>query len=625
MVFNEIAAGIGTQTATAVGTHASIAALRGAVGKTLSYLAKKHDLQELVEFKLEYFSSCEKLLYVNTLASPESSVYIDEIYVPLTLRGVSTVSLDIGDQSLLDVDGRAVLIKGLAGMGKSTILRKLYANNALSLERLPLFYELKHYRGGPIENSLSKNLNNSGIKIRAEQLERVLDDSNVKLYLDAFDECPPEHRSSLLDEINRITNRYNCHLICTTRPDTELDSMTNVVTYHVEILKQHQIFEIIRKTAVDSEKADSLCEALNNSPLHKDNESILKSPILVVLFCVSYNLGEEIPSTLSQFYSNIFDTVFFKHDNLKGKVNRVRHWNDNKRIYKDIFDYLCFISLRSGDTSFIREKLSLYIADSLNYVNEDASLSDKIADELVSITNLIIQDGYNEYRFVHKSIQEFFAAAFVSKLNPDKKKSFYRACSVNSVFASLFSNTLFFLSEIDYYEYSEHYLVPSVNDLLVLDKKELDNSFTPSKELIDSFLNCVAIHAHVLVVKTKNLKTRGVEKILRAPIITTNVKDPVLMPKLFLTAYSFLGLDKWDTDNLVDYVVKYGELYDDESIYSLRLQYLEDNEKFIQCSVNAALLTAIEIMHRGKYNKAISDLNNRAVQIEDQGYLNFPV
>src|SRR5690606_26787149 len=144
--------------------------------------------------------------------------------------------------------------------------------------------------------------------------------------------------------------------------------------------------------------------------------SVLKTPILVVLFTISYNIGEEIPTTLSQFYENIFETVFYRHDNLKGKVNRVRYWNDNRKIYKDIFCCFCFVSQQDNLSSFISDKLVELICLALQYNGQDKSLADKISDELMKITNLIIEDGFNEYKFIHKSIQEFFSASFVKSM-----------------------------------------------------------------------------------------------------------------------------------------------------------------------------------------------------------------
>jgi len=305
--------------------------IKKVIGETYDFFLSKYKLAHLQESKNKYIEYCGKILYVKTLASQDKAVFIDNIYVPLTLRGINLSSVTVTDATTLDLPYSAILIKGLAGQGKSTILRKLLANNLRMKKQFAIFYELKNYKGGDIEDSFVISLRTSGIDIERMSMEKILTDSNAKLYLDAFDETNPIHRNDLLDQIQKLYNKYKCNIICTSRPDTELDSLSDICTYNVDTLNTSQIFAIIHRTSTDEEKASELCEALKRSPLHNESESILKSPILVVLFCISYNLGEEIPNTLSQFYGNIFDTIFYRHDNLKGKVNRMRHWNDNRR------------------------------------------------------------------------------------------------------------------------------------------------------------------------------------------------------------------------------------------------------------------------------------------------------
>jgi len=608
-----------------VATFAAKELISKTVGQTYSFIIKKYELTQLEKFKSQYVDHCAKLLQINTLATPGRSVFINDIYVPLTLKGLNTYTTTVTDSTTLDVE-RAVLIKGLAGMGKSTILRKLLANNARKHDRLPIFYELKNYRGGAIEAALAASLTNVGISLNASQVESILSDSNVKLYLDAFDESPTQFRDQLLDEINRIINRYNCHLICTTRPDTELDSLTDIETYAVDDLTQEQIVGIIEKTSADEEKAKSLSDAIARSRFNKESGSILKSPILVVLFCVSYNLGEEIPETLSQFYANIFDTVFFRHDNLKGKVNRVRHWNDNRRIYRALFEYLCFISQRSGVSSFSRDALVDFVSDSLRFMNEDESVADKIADELTSITNLIIVDGYNEYRYVHKSIQEFFASAFVCTLSPEKKHGFYRKCRQDSSFQSMFSNTLFFLEEIDYYDYAEAYLVPGVSDLLALEKKEITSSFSPKSDLIDGFLDSAMLRAKRVKTYVNKLKKYVVDDSLSLPSIDNDLSMSYFQEKLYSFPHSFLIFDGHNK-HIINFIMEEGDILEgsteDEEIrqVSLRksLKILGVNRKEIEDS----LIIAVGVLYQKKYNKALNDLCNRVKQIDGQGYLDF--
>lgn len=606
----------------AAGGYVAKEAIRGLLGKSLEFIYRKYKLSKVDQIKERYIEYCENLLNIKTLAFQDRSVFIDDIFVPLNLKGVNTLSVTVTDTTNLDFEGRAVIIKGLAGMGKSTILRKLLANNARSRERLPIFYELKNYRGGALEDALSKNLINAGVQISKEQLEAILGDSNVKLYLDAFDETPPEYREQLLDEIGRVINMYNCNLVCTTRPDTEIDSLVNVETFNVDVLSQEQIFAIIEKTSADSEKAESLCEALKRSPLHRDSESILKSPILVVLFCVSYNLGEEIPSTLSQFYANIFDTIFHRHDNLKGKVNRVRHWNDNRRIYKSLFEYLCFISQRSGMSNFSRDKLVEFVANSLAYMNEDQILADKITTELASITNLIIEDGFNEYRFIHKSIQEFFSSAFVCTLPQEKKQGFYTLCINNFTFHNLFENTLFFLEEIDYYDHAEYFLVPAVSEILSLNGSMITDKFIPSNDLINRFLSAVVLHGKRTENYDEKFKLSGVEEEIYSPFVKDGFIKTIAEFRLFqLVSQSIINLES-QKDEILRFVIGKGH----DVAYGIKMTTFE--EIFIALKISReiaqnALLVGVGLLYREKYNNAVSNLNNRKQQITNQGYLDF--
>lgn len=503
---------MGEVTGTMLNSAANEAAKK-TISSVYDFLVKKYELLDILKFKDHYLEYCEKNLNIKTLVSQDKCFHIDEIFVPIDLMASGTQTRqEVNNFTALDND-RAILIKGLAGQGKSTLLRKLLSNNAKRFSRLPVFYELKNYNGGTLELAISKSLSHFGVKISEYALKKLLSDSNVKIYLDAFDEVKPEFRNELIDEIKRFINSFNCHVICTSRPDTEIDTLSEFRTFSVCELTEEQIFGIIKMTASDQEKCDELCGALKRSPLHAKNDSILKSPILVVLFCLSYNLGENIPSTLSQFYSNIFDTVFYRHDNIKGKVYRERYWNDNRRIYRELFDCLCFVSLRDGLNGFNYEKLVHLVSTSLSYLNKENAIAEKIIKELLSITNLITEDGFNEYRFIHKSIQEFFAASFIISLPHNKKFSFYKKCFHDYSFYTTFNNSLFFLEELDYYNYFEYGFVPAVTDFLSLPSPcgKIDNYTIPTSICV-VFLDKVYIRAKLNFFKTGNKESYEVEK-----------------------------------------------------------------------------------------------------------------
>lgn len=268
-------------------------------------------------FEENYSKYCEDIFYIRTLSSRQNLKFIDDFYVPLLLKGINTYSLEVGGNTQLNTENRGVLIKGFAGQGKSTILRKLVLNNIRN-NKIPIFFELKNFNGKTLLDSISEDLNKVGIPISFESLKVILNKNDVVLYLDAFDEARPEYRRKLIDEVRDFINSYNANIVITSRPDDDLNSLPNLDEYHVAFLDEYKIKEIIKKEAQDAEKASDLIRNLDNRIFNIDDESVFKTPILVSLYTISYNLGEEVPENLSSFYDKIFDAVFYIHDNLKG-------------------------------------------------------------------------------------------------------------------------------------------------------------------------------------------------------------------------------------------------------------------------------------------------------------------
>ncbi|CQJ50932.1 NACHT domain-containing NTPase [Yersinia enterocolitica] len=603
----------------AVLTSAANNLAKKTIESTFDFLVKKYELIDILRFKDHYLEYCEKNLEIKTLVSQDKSFHVDDIYIPIHIMQSGTQTRqEINGITTLDND-RAILIKGLAGQGKSTLLRKLLSNNAKRFSRLPVFYELKNYNGGTLELSISKSLSHFGVKISEHALKKLLSDSNVKIYLDAFDEVRPEFRSELTDEIKRFINSFKCHVICTSRPDTEIDALSEFRTFSVCELTEEQIFGIIKKTASDQEKCNELCDALRRSPLHTNKDSILKSPILVVLFCISYNLGEDIPNTLSQFYSNIFDTVFHRHDNIKGKVYRERHWNDNRRIYRELFDCLCFISLRDGLNGFSHEKLVKFVSISLTHINEECSIAEKAVKELSSITNLIIEDGFNEYRFVHKSIQEFFAASFITSLQHDKKISFYKKCFNDYHFYTTFHNTLFFLEELDYYNYHEYGFIPAITNFLSLSQDITIDNYTIPTSVKDSFLNDIYIRTKYSIFKAGTRESYELEK----TNFTFDISEsyPSLLSSIFIFSLDFIKTDLTDKELIT--LTKKNKNMSVNGWCKLSIRTILEFKKLPETVALDALKIGIDVLIRRKFNKAIDKLNNRRESLNSTDYFNF--
>jgi hypothetical protein len=77
-----------------------------------------------------------------------------------------------------------------------------------------------------------------------------------------------------------------------------------------------------------------------------------------------------------------------------------------------------------------------------------------------------------------------------------------------------------FLEEIDYYHYIDNYFIPCVSRILGLDRKILPNNFSPSLQLIDSFLSSVILKTEY---KISTEKTKSSNPLV---VITAEFSEP---------------------------------------------------------------------------------------------------
>lgn len=614
---------------TAVGTTVeamTASAVRLAIQKSWTALQNRCSVGHSSVDILKYSESCYRQLHIKTLASAihNTSVHVDDLYVPLTLNGVTDISIIVADRTLIEHGDRLVIIRGFAGRGKSTILRKLLSNHLKHQpSTFPIFYELKYYKGGDIESALSAALNIGGAALHKKNIESLLQDSSTKLFLDAFDEVSPKLHSELVEQIEKLRNKYNCKVICTTRPDTEFDTVTDVTTYSVAELNDPEIKAIIRKTTDDEQKSSQLCAALDTSKLHSSSESILKSPILVVLFCVSYNMGQDIPDSLGEFYDNIFDAVFSRHDNLKGQVNRERIRNDNRGLYRLIFDTISFLTLQDNVQTFTEQELITAVRNALDYHGEKADDSDRISFELRSITNLIIQDGYNSFRYVHKSIQEFFASSFVKSLKQSKRVDFYIKCVRDNNFFTRFGNTLFFLEEIDYYNYVEYYLIPATQKMLGIES-EISDAYRPSDSVVRLFLSNMVVGVQIT---HYSLRKGGAKRSyeVSGPHFENREDYPGLLANLYYTAFELLRakLGAYE-QKLRQIVTKSGAEYEvEDGVWSIPLSKIMECMFIDEEHAFESFTLAVGLHVAPKYNSALAKLSQRTYANESSGLLKF--
>lgn len=413
------------------------------------------------KYSKEYAS---KNLKMRTLHRRREDVYLDEIYVPLRIKNNNNNnnSILVSDNCTINSD-KIVNIIGIAGQGKSTILRKLFLEEINKGERFPFFIELRNLNNSSIYEYLLDILKNLGISPKSESLNNLLRSKKIILLLDGFDEVEPSKRLKVVKEISEMKSNYNCNIITSSRPDTQLCNYVDILNYDVQPLVISDIKNIINKLGDNDKDLEKLIISIENS---KNIQSVLISPILVNLYYISYPYLDSEPKNIADFYERLFLTLYLGHDKTKC-FERKKHSDLNEHEIKKVFDTFCFMSLTENEYEFSSSTIYSYISKALKINNLETKNIRGIKEDIINITCLIQEDAYEKYVFLHKSIQEYHAANFVASLNNKVKTNFYKIMREKYQTSDQYDNVISFLSITDESNYNSMFLLElfsSLND-----------------------------------------------------------------------------------------------------------------------------------------------------------------
>jgi hypothetical protein len=365
-----------------------------------------------VENKHKYFSS---QVFAN------EGQLLENYYIPLTLQKAGSAAntkkrivVDAYPIDLIDVY-KDVLIVDTAGMGKSTLLKFIFLRSLGFGRAIPIFIELRKI-------SKEKNLQN----FMLEELKLVNDDGNKRLleqclhegiftfFLDGFDEIPDDDKKFVSEQILQLKEASNSsRFILSSREEQSLSYLAEFHRFNIKPLSKEEAFDLIKKISPDAKIAHSLIEKVKAQPQESLSE-FLVNPLLVSLLVKSFLHSPILPVRLSEFYRQVFDALFQTHDakkELGGFSRRKRSGLDLDRFHKTL-RALGVLSYQASKLEFSVDELLTQI-DLAKVVTSDSSYSaSSFRHDLLHAVPLFVQEG-NSSRWAHRSLQEYFAAAFI--------------------------------------------------------------------------------------------------------------------------------------------------------------------------------------------------------------------
>jgi len=258
--------------------------------------------------------------------------------------------------------------------------------------------------------------------ISFDVLHKALEAGMFLLLLDGFDELRHDHRGSLIADVTEATGRYRENdFIITSRPGENFNHLTEFHEYSVEPLSLPSAAELVRRSGyADAVVRSTFCSLLEEQ-LFNSHESFASNPLLLSIMLMTFRSFAQIPTKLSLFYGKAFSVLWDKHDAGKAGDGQIRERrsgldeDDFVRVLEDISILTQIKSLFEFDDTILKQlilisqQMRLLEFPSTGYIHD--------LEEGVS---LIVKDGL-EYRFAHRSLQEYFAARFVVSTDASRR------------------------------------------------------------------------------------------------------------------------------------------------------------------------------------------------------------
>lgn len=367
----------------------------------------------------EYLNeSYEKNAILNTLAFKKKKVLLNNVYIPLELfcpeEKASIKIIDYTD--VIFSESNKILITDTAGMGKSTLSRKLLISCIEQNKGVPILIELRRLsKTKDIIDEILEQLNPINENIDKQFILDLIRRGDFIFFFDGFDEISLSDRSKVTGEIQQFVSKARQNkFILTSRPEDALSSFGDFQKYQIKPLNPEEAYELIKKYDDSGKISQLLISKIQEKEIFKSVEEYLTTPLLVSLLYTAFEHKQSIPFKKHIFYRQVFDALFESHDLSKGdSFERDKHsglGSDEFHRVLRIFGYLCLKS--ENKIEFNKDELNNFIQKSIDYCSDiKAKTSDFIKDILVNVP-IFSKDGIY-YKWSHKSLQEYFAAQFI--------------------------------------------------------------------------------------------------------------------------------------------------------------------------------------------------------------------
>lgn len=363
-------------------------------------------------------SAYERHSVVNTLVLRNSKCRLKDIYVPLTIiEENNSEERAVIDGYPIELMKRhpKMMICDTAGMGKTTLMKRLFLSAIDDVLTIPIIVELRRIeKGSTLLDIVYGQIDSLSEAFDHQLLLRLIQQGGFAFFFDGYDEVANEQKSTVTEDIKSLVSKApNNTYIITSRPEVGLKTFGDFSVFTIQQLKEEEVADLLRKYDNNGEVSDILIKKLNNIS-YSNVKDFLRTPLLASLLFTAFDYKQKVPIRKDEFYQQVFDAYFESHDLTKdGGFVRQKKSGLNMSEFKKVLRYLGFKCLkRQFKTEFSKAELISLLDEVQNEYSGQRFVSEDFIKDILTAVPLFVKDG-NYYRWIHKSMQEYFAAMFI--------------------------------------------------------------------------------------------------------------------------------------------------------------------------------------------------------------------
>lgn len=414
---------------------------------------KDLDAKDSINYGDAYFSylrnTVDNISQIKTLIYRHVPKFLYLFYEHPNVKYQDQIIDTFDTQNLLNINNK-LIITGTGGLGKSLLLKHIFLDTAQYGYYIPILIELRKFnRQGKKDISLYRAiyqvLSDNGFKLEDEYYSYSLNAGGYVILLDGFDEINREKADLVYEQIKNFSSKYNKnYFIVSSRPSERFIGWNDFYEISLCELTKKQSLHLIQKIDFDESIKKPFSKELNDG-LFEKYESFASNPLLLTIMLLTFSKHATLPKNLNDFYEQAFLALFDGHDATKDYFVRDIRSHLSYKDFKIIFSYICFKSYFKNDFEFSEASLIHYIQLAKDkFQNTSFALEDFKEDLTLSVC-MLVKDGLN-YRFIHRSFQEYFAAWYTCKLTDSNQKRLLKAWLSES---DLYSSDKYFESLFD--------------------------------------------------------------------------------------------------------------------------------------------------------------------------------